>query len=183
MTTRPGRHADEEIDAAEDLGLDLVDEVSTSRRRRRSAPVKRMALIAIAAVVLVVGVAAVVFTLMPRDVVSEVRDAEDTVATSADYEGGSATVSVSPELNAGALEVAGLPAPEGGTAYRAWVVDAATGSHSPLEAIQPETTDGAVGFTGASDIVSIDVTVEPISETSDVPTSEPVLSIELPQQD
>ncbi|GAB3658413.1 hypothetical protein GCM10027591_12190 [Zhihengliuella somnathii] len=183
MTTRPGRRADEETDAAEDLGLDLVDEVSTSRRRLRSAPIKRVALIAIAAVVLVVGVVAVVFTLMPRDVVSEVRDAGDTVSTSADYEGGSATVSVSDELNAGALEVSGLPAPRAGTEYRAWVVDAAAGSHSPLEAIEPETTDGAVGFTGASEIVSIDVTVEPIAEDSDVPTSEPVLSIELPRQD
>ncbi|MBG6085594.1 anti-sigma factor [Zhihengliuella flava] len=181
MTTHPGRHAGQDHDHDEDLGLDLVEEVSTSRRRRRPAPMKRLALVAIAVAVLVIGAVATVVTLMPRDVVAEVASADDAVSTSVDYEGGTAQVSVSSELNAGALEVAGLPAPQGGTAYRAWVVDASTGSHSPLEAIEPETTDGSVGFTGATDIISVDITLEPISEDSDVPTSEPILSVELPR--
>ncbi|GHD03598.1 anti-sigma factor [Zhihengliuella salsuginis] len=180
MRERP-LHGDADRDLADDgdndLGLGLVDEVATTRHRGRSAPVKRAALFAIAAAVLIAGVLAIVVALMPRDIVGEVRDASDVVTRATEYEaGGTASLSVSDEADAGFVELSGLPAPEGGLVYQAWVVDANTGNHSPLEPFEPGAEDPAVGFTGLNDVAEVDITVEPVGEAG-VPTSEPVLSL------
>lgn len=171
---------DPRADEEANLGLGLVEEVATTRRRNRSAPVKRAALFAIAAAVLVAGVLAIVVAMMPRDIVGEVRDASDIVTETTEYEdGGTATLSVSAEADAGFVELSGLPATESGLVYQAWVVDANTGNHSALDAFEVEAEAPAVGFRGLADVVEVDITIEPVGEAG-VPTSEPVLSLPVP---
>ncbi|RZU61061.1 anti-sigma factor [Zhihengliuella halotolerans] len=171
---------DPRADEETNLGLDLVDEVATTKRRRRPVPVKRAALFAIAAAVLVAGVLAIVVAMMPRDIVGEVRDASDVVTGTTEYEdGGTATLSVSAEADAGFVELSDFPEPESGLVYQAWVVDANTGNHSPLEPFETDAEDPVVGFQGLRDVVEVDITIEPVGEAG-IPTTEPILSLPVP---
>ncbi|WP_309080056.1 anti-sigma factor [Zhihengliuella sp.] len=164
-----------------DLGLSLVDEVATSRPERRDNRATKRMLLVVAVAVVLAGVVAAFLALSPRDVVADVRAASDArPPVSVEYDGGgSASVVVSPDENAGFVEIAGMPTPEGGMAYQAWVVEGRTGTHSPLDPFEPGTGSGAVGFTGLKDVATVTVTLEQVGGT-DRPSSEPLVSIDVP---
>ncbi|WP_344880032.1 anti-sigma factor [Zhihengliuella alba] len=164
-----------------DLGLSLVDEVATSRSPRRDGRATKRTLLVVAVAVVIAGVIAAFLTLSPRDIVADVRGASDArPPVSVEHDGGgSASVVVSPDENAGFVEIADLPAPEGGMAYQAWVVEGQTGTHSPLDQFEPGSGSGAVGFTGLKDVATVNITLEQVGG-AEQPTSEPLVSIEVP---
>ncbi|WP_417218873.1 anti-sigma factor domain-containing protein, partial [Arthrobacter sp.] len=149
-------------DAQDDLGLELVDDVAQHTSTRRSAPVKKWMLVAGAALVVVIGIVALVLALMPRDVAGEVKSAPDvTEKTIAVDGGGDAVLRLSQSLDAGSLTLTNLSGAPQGQTYQVWVEATGGGSASSLEVLDPSDTQATVGFKGLKDSGCGQVTTEP----------------------
>ncbi|MDN5811928.1 MAG: anti-sigma factor [Arthrobacter sp.] len=167
-------------DATDDLGLGLVDDASQETVRRRSAPVKKWMLVVGAALVVVIGITALVLALMPRNVAGEVADAPDVTETSAGVTGGGqAVLRLSESLDAGSLELSDLPGAPDQQTYQVWVESVGGGTVSSVEVLDPKDTKDTVGFKSLDDIESVLVTTEPV-DGSNEPSDTKVLEIDLP---
>lgn len=164
----------------DNLGLGLVDDVAT-QRPDRATPVRKWILLAIAVVVVVAGIVALVNALAPRDIVSEVAAAPDRVANTVELpSGGTASVAVSPSLDEGSIELAGLPESSAESTYQVWIVSGTGGDVSSLAVLEPDETEHASGFKKLADIESLLITAEPAGG-SEAPSRDPLATIDLPR--
>lgn len=167
-------------DATDDLGLGLVDDASHETVRPRTAPVKKWMLVVSAALVVIIGITALVLTLMPRNVAGEVADAPDVTEKSAGLTGGGqAVLRLSESLDAGSLELNDLPGAPDQQTYQVWVESIGGESVSSLEVLDPKDTKATVGFKSLDDIESVLVTTEPL-DGANKPSDTKVLDIDLP---
>lgn len=166
-------------DAQDDLGLGLVDDAAQDRAPRRAAPVKKWMLVTGAAVVIVIGIIALVVALMPRDIAGEVKDASDATEQTVQVDGGGqAVLRVSESMDAGSLTLSDLPGAPQGRTYQVWVEATGGGSATSLEALDPKDTQATVGFESLDDIGSVLVTTEPAGGSAE-PGDAVVLDIDL----
>ncbi|MGO2003439.1 anti-sigma factor [Arthrobacter rhombi] len=167
-------------DATDDLGLGLVDDASQETVRPRTAPVKKWMLVVGAALVVIIGITALVIALMPRNVAGEVADAPDVTEKTVDVDGGGqAVLRLSTSLDAGSLELNDLPGAPAQQTYQVWVESIGGESVSSLEVLDPKKTKATVGFKSLDDIESVLVTTEPV-DGSNEPSDAKVLEIDLP---
>lgn len=168
-------------DAQDDLGLELVDDVAQHKPTRRQAPVKKWMLVAGAALVVVIGVVALVLALMPRDVAGEVDGASDTTEQTLQIDGGGqAVLRLSESKDAGSLALSSLPGAPQGQTYQVWVEATGGGSASSLKILDPGDTGATVGFTSLKDIGAVQVTTEPDGGSAE-PGENIVLDVDLPR--
>lgn len=168
-------------DAQDDLGLELVDDLVQHRSSPRPAPVKKWMLLAVAAVVVVIGVIALIAALMPRDIAGEVKHASDVTEQTAQVSGGGeAVLRLSAAKNAGSISLRDLAGAPQGETYQIWVEATGGGSASSLKVLDPQDTQATAGFQSLGDIDSVLVTTEPEGGSSE-PGESVVLDIDLPR--
>ncbi|HXD28861.1 MAG TPA: anti-sigma factor [Arthrobacter sp.] len=168
-------------DVQDDLGLELVDDLAQHRSSPRPAPVKKWMLLTGAAVVVVIGVIALVVALMPRDIAGEVKDAPDVTEQTAQVSGGGeAVLRLSASKDAGSISLEDLAGAPQGETYQIWVEATGGGSASSLKVLDPQESKATVGFQSLGDIGSVLVTTEPEGGSSE-PSETVVLDIDLPR--
>lgn len=168
-------------DAQDDLGLELVDDVAQDRPARRGAPVKKWMLVAGAALVVVIGIIALVLALMPPDIAGDVKSASDVTEQTVQVDGGGqAVLRLSASKDAGSLTLDDLPGAPQGQTYQVWVEATGGGSATSLEVLDPKDTQATAGFRSLKDIGAVQVTTEPEGGSTE-PGENVVLDIDLPR--
>lgn len=166
-------------DNDEDLGMDLVDELSTDVESTRK-PVKKWVLLVAGLAVILIGVVMLVVNLVPKNYVAQVDGAKDKVVVQSDVEGGGhAVLGTSAKKDAGSITLSDLPNIEATERYTVWLIDAASDRPTRLATLDAGSKNASEGFNGVSTIGSVMLTVEP-SDGSDAPSEEPLVVLETP---
>ena len=175
----PGHRGDEND---EDLGMDLVDQVSTHSERPARRPLKRWMFVVAALAVVVIGLVAGLVNLLPTDYVSKVERASDQVVAQADLEGGGhAVLTTSAKADAGMVELTDLPRLEASETYAVWLIEASTDRPTLLANVLPDEQPIQEGFNGVGNIASVMVSLEPADGSSSAPSTEPLAVLDLPE--
>lgn len=172
----PG-HRDDEND--DDLGMDLVDQVSTDSESTRR-PLKKWVFVVAGLAVILIGVVILLANLAPKNYVSQVDGAKDKVVVQADLEGGGhAVLSTSAKADAGSIALTSLPRIDGSERYTVWLIEAESDRATLLSTIDSGAESATEGFNGVSKVGSVMVTVEP-AEGSTSPSAEPLAVLDTP---
>ncbi|MGB9034292.1 MAG: anti-sigma factor [Paeniglutamicibacter sp.] len=175
----PAHRGDENDD---DLGMDLVDAVSTDAESPARRPLKRWMFVVAALAVVVIGLVAGLVNLIPTNYVSKVERASDQVVAQADLEGGGhAVLKTSAKADAGMIELTGLPAIDPTEDYVVWLIEASTDRPTLLATIAPSDKPVKEGFNGVDQLASVMVSVEPGDGSSTAPSTEPLAVLDLPE--
>ena len=170
----PEYHGDEND---ENLGMDLVDQVSTDAESTRK-PVKKWVLGVSALAIILLGIIILVANLVPKDYVSKVEGAKDKVEVQAELKGGGhAVLSTSAKANAGSIALTQLPAIDPTERYSIWLIAADTDRPTLLKVLDAGAESASAGFNGVSDIASVMVSLEP-AQGSTTPSSEPLVIVD-----
>ncbi len=166
-------------DNDEDLGMDLVDQVSTDAESTRK-PLKKWVFVLAGFAVILIGVVILLANLVPKDYVSQVDGAKDKVVVQAEIDnGGHAVLSTSAKADAGSLVLTGLPTLDPTERYTIWLIQAESDRPTRLATIDAGAQGASEGFNGVATVGSVMLTVEP-SEGSTSPSDEPLLLLETP---
>ncbi|GAA1495692.1 anti-sigma factor domain-containing protein [Paeniglutamicibacter kerguelensis] len=172
----PG-HRDDEND--DDLGMDLVDQVSTDAENTRR-PLKKWVFVVAGLAVILIGVVILLANLMPKNYVAQVDGAKDKVVVQADLEGGGhAVLSTSAKADAGSVALTALPRIDGTERYTVWLIEAESDRATRLATIDAGAESATEGFNGMATVGSVMLTVEP-AEGSTSPSTEPLVVLETP---
>ena len=172
----PG-HRDDDND--DDLGMDLVDQVSTDSETTRR-PLQKWVFVVAGLAVILIGVVILLANLMPKNYVSQVEGAQDKVVVQADLEGGGhAVLGTSAKADAGSIALTGLPAIDGSERYTVWLIDAESDRATLLSTVESGAQGATEGFNGAATVGSVMVTIEP-AEGSSTPSTEPLAVLDTP---
>ena len=175
MNGSHSQHRDEPQE--ENLGLDLVSEVSTTSRVSRESKPKRWILVAVGLAIIVVLAIVTVSLLNGGTKASKASSASDAVIQTVKLNGGGeARLSSSKANDAIGVELSGLPPVSDSEQYVAWAVHEA-GSVSVVVATPGE--DASAGLTPAEDVIAIHITVEG-SKIPSAPSDIAEASIDLP---
>lgn len=163
----------------DDLGMDLVDQVSTDEVSTRR-PVNKWVFVAAGLAVILIGVVVLLANLLPKNYVAQVDGAKDKVVVQEDLEdGGQAVLSTSAKADAGSIALTGLPNLDSSERYTVWLVEAESDRPTLLATVEPGEESSTEGFNGVSKIGSVMVTVEP-ADGSLAPSAEPQAVLETP---
>lgn len=177
--TDPAYRGDENDD---DLGMDLVDQVSTDAESPVRRPLKKWTLVLVGVAVILIGLVAGLVNLIPTNYVSKVERASDQVVVQGELEGGGhAVLKSSAKADAGMIELSGLPAIDPTEDYAVWLIEASTDKPTLLATVKPGDKPAKEGFNGASKLSSVMVSVEPDDGSSTAPSTEPLVVLELPE--
>lgn len=172
----PG-HRDDEND--DDLGMDLVDQVSTDSENT-SKPLKKWVFVVAGLAVILIGVVILLANLMPKNYVAQVDGAKDKIVVQADLEGGGhAVLGTSAKADAGSIALTSLPRIDGSERYTVWLIDAESDRATRLATVDSGAESATEGFNGVGKIASVMVTVEPV-EGSTTPSTEPLAVLDTP---
>lgn len=161
----------------ENLGMDLVDQVSTDAENTRK-PVKKWVLGVSALAIILLGIIILVANLIPKDYVSKVEGAKDKVVVQADLKGGGqAVLSTSAKADAGSIALSQLPAIDPTERYSIWLIATDTDRPTLLKMLDAGAESANAGFNGVSDIASVMVSLEP-AQGSTTPSSEPLVILD-----
>ena len=180
--TDPATPAHRGDENEEDLGMDLVDQVSTDAERPARRPLKRWVLVVAGLAVLLIGLIAGLSTLVPTNYVSKVERASDQVVVQAELEGGgNAVLTTSAKADAGMIELSGLPDVGSSETYSVWLIEASTDRPTLLANVVPGEEPAQEGFNGVEKIASVMVSLEPADGSSTAPSSAPLAVLDLPE--
>ncbi|WP_411732138.1 anti-sigma factor domain-containing protein [Paeniglutamicibacter sp.] len=175
----PGHRGDEND---EDLGMDLVDAVSTDAERPARRPLKRWMFVVAALAVIVIGLVAGLVNLLPTNYVSKVERASDQVVVQVDLEGGGhAVLTTSAKADAGMVELTDLPRLDPSETYSVWLIEASTDRPTLLANVATSEEPVQEGFNGVDKIASVMVSLEPSDGSSTAPSTEPLAVLDLPE--
>lgn len=161
----------------ENLGMDLVDQVSTDAESTRK-PVKKWVLGVSALAIILLGIIILVANLVPKDYVSKVEGAKDKVVVQADLNGGGhAVLSTSAKADAGSITLTQLPAIDPTERYSIWLIAADTDRPTLLKTVDAGAAGASAGFNGVSGVASVMVSLEP-AQGSTTPSSEPLVIVD-----
>lgn len=167
----PEYHGDENDD---NLGMDLVDQVSTDAEVTRK-PVKKWVLGVSALAIILLGIIILVANLVPKNYVAKVDGAKDKEVVQSELKGGGqAVLSTSAKADAGSLVLTQLPAIDPTERYSIWLIAADTDRPTLLKTVDAGASNASAGFNGVSSIASVMVSLEP-AEGSTTPSAEPLL--------
>lgn len=175
----PGHRGDEND---EDLGMDLVDAVSTDAERPARRPLKKWVLVVAGLAVILIGLIAGLVNLVPTNYVSKVERASDQVVAQAELEGGGhAVLTTSAKADAGMVGLTELPRIDPSETYAVWLIEASTDRPTLLANVVPSEEPVQEGFNGIGKIASVMVSLEPSDGSSTAPSSEPLAVLDLPE--
>lgn len=164
-------------DNDENLGMDLVDQVSTDAETTRK-PVKKWILGVSALAIILLGIIILVANIVPKNYVSKVEGAKDKVVVQADLEGGGhAVLSTSAKADAGSVDLTQLPAIDPTERYTVWLIAADTDRPTRLKTLDAGAEGGTAGFNGLTTIASVMISLEP-ADGSNTPSSEPLVILD-----
>ncbi|PQZ95919.1 hypothetical protein CQ018_01065 [Arthrobacter sp. MYb227] len=158
----------------ENLGMDLVDQVSLDAESTRK-PVKKWVLGVAALAIILIGIIILVANLVPKNYVSKVDGAKDKAVVQADLEGGGhAVLSTSAKADAGSVALTQLPAIDPTERYTIWLIAADTDRPTLLKTLDAGSESGTAGFNDIASVASVLISLEP-SDGSTTPSSEPLI--------
>lgn len=177
--TDPLDTAGDAFESDEDLGLDLVDQVTEHRDDSRPRPLKKWMLVVAALAVVLIGGAILLVNLLPKDFVAITAGAKDKVEQTQPVEGGgTATLTTSDSKDTGSVMITELPVLPENESYVLWLTDAASDAPSVLADIPAKGQGTTAGFKGNSSIGTVILTVEP-AEGTQTPSAEPLVTFDL----
>lgn len=180
MTGTDPAHRGDEND--EDLGMDLVDAVSTEAEVPARRPLKKWMFLVAALAVVAIGVIAGLVNLIPTDYAAKADRASDQVVVEAKVEGGGhAVLTTSEKADAGKIELTSLPTIDPTETYAVWLIEASTDRPTLLANVTPGEKPIVEGFSGVKSLAFVMVSVEPGDGSSTGPSDEPLAVLELPE--
>lgn len=177
--TDPAYRGDENED---DLGMDLVDQVSFDSAPSARRPMKKWMFVVAGVAVILIGLVAAILTLIPANDVAKVGRASDQVIAQADLDGGGhAVLTTSAKADAGMIELTDLPALDPSENYAVWLIEDATDRSTLLANVAASQKPLKEGFNGLDKLGSVMVSIEPADGSSTAPSSEPLAVLDLPE--
>ncbi len=161
----------------ENLGLDLVSQVSSTSRAESASKPKRWIFGIIGAVIVVV-LALVGFTLLNSGNKASIASGADDAVTQtvALQHGGEAVLSTSKANNAIGVKITGLPPLDDSQEYVVWAVHEETGASVVASSSGEDIDDGV---TPADDVLAIHITIED-TPVPQAPSEDTEASVDLP---
>ncbi|MDO5745011.1 MAG: anti-sigma factor [Micrococcaceae bacterium] len=175
--TDPAHRGDENED---DLGMDLVDQVSFDSEAPARRPIKKWMFVVAGLAVVLIGLVAALLTLIPSNDVAKVERASDQVVAQGDLEGGGhAVLTTSAKADAGMIELSDLPALDPAENYAVWLIEDSTDRATFLAGVTPGEKPVKEGFNGIEKLGSVMVSLEPSDGSSTAPSTEPLIVLDV----
>lgn len=174
-------HQGEDVaeNSQDDLGLDLVDELTQPSKDPSTRPVKKWMLVAGMLAILIIG-AIVLFSVMtPKDITTDIVNAKDAQTSTQDVTGGGKVhVVVSKAQDGIVVQAIDLPTAPDGFDYQ-WSTTAKDGSIRRVAVLKDDKTDQWVGVKDLAIVDDLTLSLE-TDGGLDVPEGEPIAIVNAP---